>query len=241
MTSQLGTHYKGTILFFTSICKTSEMEGKLNLKTEEESCFTVLCCRQPNKVSCKNHSNNSWHFYAHFPKGGKTKTKMDDLRQDSQTGLPTKYFALCSEHFKASCFSRSVLIGTPVDFKRFYFEKGSVPSIYVEPKDSLTLDVDYPRNEERLANWFFPEKRSLDVSLRPYRGTWVSKSPPPPPPQKKNNDFFPNWVGLYAYSRYAFDLPRWQIHDLVHEDGPILESRRVQRRHAKLKPTTAAK
>ena len=63
---------------------------------------------------------------------------MDDLDQDSQTGLPTEYFALYSEHFEALCFSRSVLIGTPVDFKRF--EKCSVPSIDVKGKDSLDTD-----------------------------------------------------------------------------------------------------
>ena len=109
---------------------------------------------------------------------------MDDLHQDShaQTGLETKYFALCSEHFESSYFSRNVLIGTPVDFRRFYLEEGSVPSIYTKPKDSL--DVDYPRNEGRLANRFFPEKRSLDVSLGPYRETSVSKSPSP---RKKRN------------------------------------------------------
>ena len=56
MTSQLDTHYKGAILLFTFDCKTSEMEGELNLKTEE-SWLTVLCCRWPNKVRCKNHSN----------------------------------------------------------------------------------------------------------------------------------------------------------------------------------------
>ena len=102
-------------------------------------------------------------------------TKMDDLCQDSQTGLPKEYFALCSEHSEASSFSRSVLIGTPVDFKRFYLEEGSVPSIYVKSKDSL--DTDYPRNEGRLANRFFLEKHFLDVSLGPYRKTSVSKIP----------------------------------------------------------------
>ena len=100
---------------------------------------------------------------------------MDDLRQDSQTGLPAEYFALCSEHFEASCFSGSVLTGTPVNSKRFYLEKRSVPSIYAKSKDSL--DTDYPRNEGRLANRFFPEKRSLDVSLGPYRETSVSRIP----------------------------------------------------------------
>ena len=77
---------------------------------------------------------------------------MDDLHQDSQTGLPTEYFALRSEHFEASCFSRSVLIGTPVNLKRS--EKRSVPSIDVKGKDSL--DTDYPRNVGTLANQFFP-------------------------------------------------------------------------------------
>ena len=127
---------------------------------------------------------------------------MDDLHQDShaQTGLETKHFALCSEHFKSSYLSRSALIGTPVDFKRFYLEEGSVPSIYTKPKDSL--DIDYSRNEERLANRFFPEKRSSDVSLGPYRETSVSKIPPTP---QKNLISFRTGQ---AYLRYAFDLPR---------------------------------
>ena len=121
---------------------------------------------------------------------------MDDLHQDihAQTGLETKHFALCSEHFKSSYFSRSVLIGTPVDFKRFYLE-GSVPSIYTKQKDSL--DIDYSRNEGRLANRLFPEKRSLDVSLGPYRETSVSKIRTPPPPQKKKIDFFSDWASLF--------------------------------------------
>ena len=91
-----------------------------------------------------------------------------------------------------SYFSRSVLIGTPVDFKGFYLEEGSVPSIYTKPKDSL--DIDYSRNEGRLANRFFPEKRYLDVSLGPYRETSVSKIPTPP---KKKIDFFSDWASLF--------------------------------------------
>ena len=86
---------------------------------------------------------------------------MDDLRQDSQT----EYFALCSKHFEASCFSRSVLIGTPVDFKTFYLEKVSVSSIYAKPKDSLVIDyIDWSlRNEGRLANRFFHEKCTFKI------------------------------------------------------------------------------
>ena len=84
-----------------------------------------------------------------------------------------------------------------------------------------------PRNVERLANRCFPEKRSLDVSLGPYQEMSVSN---PPPPQKKS---ISSWI-RYAYSKYAFDFPRSQIHDLVQQDGPILEPYRVQLRHAKL-------
>ena len=40
------------------------------------------------------------------------------------------------------------------------------------------------RNDERLANRFFPEKRSLDISLGPYQEMSVSKIPSPP--KKKN-------------------------------------------------------
>ena len=73
-----------------------------------------------------------------------------------------------------------------------YLGKGSVPSIYAKPKDPL--DTDYPRNEGRLANRFFPKKCSLDVSLGPYRETSVSKIPFPPP---KKIDFLSDWLGLF--------------------------------------------
>ena len=121
---------------------------------------------------------------------------MDDLHQDSQTDLPTEYSALYSEYFEASCFSRSVLIGTPVDFKRFYLD--SVPWQKVQYHQ-------YPRN--RKIHWtlitqemretsksIFP--KNLDVSLGPYRETSVSKILSSPPPQKKV-DFFSDWVGLF--------------------------------------------
>ena len=201
--SQLGTQYEGRTLLFTSgSARQVKWRGKLNLKTGEKNWHTVLCCSRSNKVSCRNHSSTPGISIHAFQKETK-KTNMDDLHQDShaQTGLESKHFALCSEHFKSLYFSRSVLIGTPVDFKRFHLEEGSVPSIYTTPKDSL--DIDYSRNEGRLANRFFPEKRSLDVSLRPYRETSVSKIPTPPP-KKKIISFRTG----QAYSRYAFDLPR---------------------------------
>ena len=156
---------------------------KLNLKTGEKSWHTVLCCSQPNNVSCKNHSS-TWISIHAFQK---TKTKMDDLHHDShaQTGLETKHFALCSEHFESSYFSRSVLIGTPVDFRRFYLEESSVPSIYTKPKDSL--DIDYSRNEERLANRFFPRNLLWKFLSDPAEKCQYRKSQPPPPKKNKTN------------------------------------------------------
>ena len=126
-----------------------------------------------------------------FLKEAKREQKWMDLCQDSQTGLPMEYFALCFEHFEASCFSRSVLIGTPVNFKRFYFEKGSIPSIYVKPKDSL--DTDYPRNEGRLANQFFPRNVLWMFLWDPTMKRQYSKSPSP-----QKIDFFSDWVGLFV-------------------------------------------
>ena len=153
---------------------------------------------------------------------------MDDLRQDSQTGLPMEYFALCSEHFKPSYFSRSVLTGTQVDFKKF--QKRSVPSIDAKGKDSL--DTDHPKNEGRLANRFFPEKHSLDISLRPYRETSLPKIPLPPP----KNQFFSDWVDLFEI---CFRFSKMTDPRLCLTRWAYLEIYRVQRRHTKLRPTTS--
>ena len=71
-----------------------------------------------------------------------------------------------------------------------YHGKGSVPSIYEKPKDSL--DTDYPRNEGRLANLFFP--RNLWMFL--WDPTVKCQYPKSPPPRKKI-DFFSDWVGLF--------------------------------------------
>ena len=88
----------------------------------------------------------------------------------------------------------------------WYLGKGSVPSIYEKPKDSL--DTDYPRNEGRLCKSIFPKKRSLDVSLGPYRETSVSKIPSPSTPKI---DFFSDWVGqfdkCFRYSKMTEPRP----------------------------------
>ena len=106
---------------------------------------------------------------------------MDDLHQDSQTGLPAEHFAFAPSILK-HCFSRSLLIGTPGDFKRF--EKRSVLTINAKGKDSL--DTDYPRNEGRLANRFFPRNvLSTFLFWDPTEKSQYPKSPPQKKEKKK--------------------------------------------------------
>ena len=158
--------------------------GKLNLKTGEKSGHTVLWCSRPNNVSCKNHSS-TWISIHAFQKRPNEKKNGRPSPRFTCTDWPgnAKHFALCSEHFELSYFSRSVLIGTTVDFRRFYLEQSSVPSIYTKPKDSL--DTDYSRNEGRLANRFFPRNLLWTFFWDPAKKHQYPKSQPPPPPKKK--------------------------------------------------------
>ena len=48
---------------------------KLNLKTGERSWHTGLCCRRPNKVSCKNHSSTPGLSMHAFLKEAKRRQK----------------------------------------------------------------------------------------------------------------------------------------------------------------------
>ena len=82
-----------------------------------------------------------------------------------------------SQHLYIYRFSRSLIIGTPVDFKRF--EKRSVPTIDAKGKDSL--DNDYSRNEGRLANRFPP----INVLWKFLSDPTGIENPPPPPKKKK--------------------------------------------------------
>ena len=78
---------------------------------------------------------------------------------------------LCTPTILKHRFGRSLLIGTPVDFKRF--EKRSVPTIDAKGKDSL--DNYYPRNEGRLANRFSP----INVLWKFLWDPTVIQNPPP--------------------------------------------------------------
>ena len=103
------------------------------------------------------------------------KTKMDDISRIHRLTCQQNTLLCAPRILKHRC-SRSLLIGTPVDFKRF--EKRSVPTIDSKGKDSL--DNDYPRNEGRLANRFF-----LINVLWTFLWDPTSIHPLPPPPKKR--------------------------------------------------------
>ena len=190
MTSQLGTQCKGTILLFTLTAREVKWRGKINLKTEEESYLTVLCCRRPNKVSCKNHSSTPDISMQTFLNEAKRKQKWMTFARIHR--LPCQWNNLpCAPSILKHYVSEEVcLLGHQWNSRGFtltrYLEKGSVPSIYEKPKDSS--DTDYPRNERRLANRFFPRNVLWMFLGDPTVKRQYSKSPPPPP--KKNRFLF---------------------------------------------------
>ena len=113
---------------------------------------------------------------------------MNDLRQDSQSGLPRNTLPCAPSILKHRVPAEVCLLGHQ------WISRGFTLRRFQYHQYTRTLDNDYPRNEGRLANRFFRKKTSLDVSLGPCRVTSVSKIPPPP---KKKVDFFSDWVGLF--------------------------------------------
>ena len=118
---------------------------------------------------------------------------MDDLRQDSQTDLPTEYFAFCSDHFEASFQQKFAYWDT----SRFQ-EVWETFSTKNRREGERFVGQWLPKKWGKTRKSIFPDKRSLEVSLGPYR--YPNPPPPPPPPplkKKRKNDFFSNWIGLF--------------------------------------------
>ena len=188
MTSLLG---KGTILLFTFDCKTSEMEGedKSENRRRKLAHSTALCCRRPNKVSCKNHCNTPDISMQIFLKEAKRKQKWMTFARIHTHRLACQQNNLpcASSILKHHVSSKVCLLGHQWISRGFtltrYLGTGSVPSIYEKPKDSL--DTYYPRNEGRFANRFFPRNVLWMFLWDPTVKHQHPKSPPPPPKKKR--------------------------------------------------------
>ena len=184
MTSQLGTHYEGAILLFTSGCKTSEMEGEAEFKNRRKSWHTALCCRRPNKASCKNHSSTPGISMHTFPKEAKLKQKWITFTRIHMHRLACQWNTLpCAPSILKHRVSAEVcLLGHQWISRGFTLRKVQYHQYRRSRKIHWTLITQEMREDLQID--FFPKKRSLDVSLGPHRETSVSKIPPPP--KKKN-------------------------------------------------------
>ena len=177
-------------MLFTSDCKTSEMELEAKSKTEEESWLTVLCCRRPNKVNCKNHSNTPGSSMHTFPKEAKRKQKWTSFVRIHRQAFQRNTLP-CAPSILKHLVSAEVCL-----LRRQWISRG-----FCLEKDSL--DIDYPRNEGSLANLFFPEERSF--LWNPTKKCQYPKSTPPP---NKKIDFSPDWVFEICFQSSEMRDPR---------------------------------
>ena len=154
----------------------------------------MLCCRRPNKVSCKTHSNTPDISMQSFLKEANRKQKWMTFARIhrlvcQRNNLPCA-LSILKHHVSAEmCILGHQWISRGFTLTR-YLGKGSAPSIYAKPKDSL--DTDYPRYEGRLANRFFP-RNILWMFLWDHtmkRQYPKSPVPSPPPPPQKNQFLF---------------------------------------------------
>ena len=162
--------------------------GKLNLKTEEESWLTVLCCRRPNIVSCKIHSNTPGISIHAFPKEAKRKQKWTTFARIHRLAcqrntLPCVRSLLkhrVSAEVGQQWISRGFTLGK-VQYHQ-YTRSRKIHWTLITQEMREDLQIDFSRET------FFG-------TLLPYRETSVSKIPHHPPPQEI--DFFSDWVGLF--------------------------------------------
>ena len=188
MTSQLGTYCKGVILLFTFDCKTSKMEGEDKSENKRRKLAHSTVLQTPNKVSCKNHSNTPDISMQTFLKEAKRKQKCMTFARIHRLACQRNNLSCAPSILKHHVSAEVCLLGHQWISRGFtltrYLGKGSVPSIYEKPKDSL--DTYCPRNEKRLANLFFPRNLLWMFLWDP---TVKRQYPKSPPPRKKSISF----------------------------------------------------
>ena len=163
--------------------------GKLDLKTEEESCLTVLYCRQPNKVSCKNHSNTPGISMHTFLKDSKWKQKWTTFAMIhrlacQQNTLPCALSILKHRVSAEVCLMEHQWISRGFTFRKVQYHQNARSRkihwtlITQEMREDLQIDF-FPRNVLWTFLWDPTDKRQYP------------KSP------SKKIDIFWDWVGLF--------------------------------------------
>ena len=164
--------------------------GKLNLKAGEKGWHTVLCCRRPNKVSCRNHSSTPGISMHAFPKEAKRKQKWTTFARIHRLACQRNTLPCAPSVLKHRVSAEVCLLGHQWISRGFTLTKVQYHQYTRSRKIHWTLIAQEMREDLQIG--FFPEKRSFDVSLGPYRETSVSKIPLP-----KKIDFFSDWFGLF--------------------------------------------
>ena len=186
MTSQLGTHYEGAILLFTSGYKTIEMEGEAKSKNRRKSWHTVLCFRRPNKVSCKNHSSTPGISIHAFQKEAKRKQKWTTFTRIHMHRLAWKRNTLpCALSILNHRTSAEVcLLGHQWISGGFTLRKVQYHQYTRSRKIHWTLITQEMR--EDLRTEFFPRNVLWTFFWDPTEKRQYPKSPPPPQEKKQN-------------------------------------------------------
>ena len=169
--------------------------GKLNLKTEEESWFTVLCCRRPNKVSCINHSNTPGISMHTFTKEGKRKQKWTTFARIHRLACQWNSLPCAPSILKHRVSAEVCLLGHQWISRGFtlktvqyhqYTRSRRIHWTLITQEMREDLQIDF--SQETFFGRFFGTS-SFPTEKRQY--------PKSPPPQKKKTSVFSDWVGLF--------------------------------------------
>ena len=191
---------------------------KLNLKTEEESWLTVLCCRRPNKVSCRNHSKTPGISMHIFPKDAKRKQKCTTFARIHRLACHRNTLPCAPSILKHRVSAEVCLLGHQWISRSFTSKSFSTINIWEAERFTereMREDLQINFSQETFFGRFFGPS-SFPTEKRQY--------PEPPPLQR--NQFLSNWVGLFEICFRSSEMtdPR-----PCSRGWPILESRRVQR------------
>ena len=140
---------------------------------------------------------HTWNFCARFPKGGKTKTKMDDFARIHMHRLTCQRNTLpCAPSILKHCVSAEVcLLGHQWISRGFALRKVQYHQYTRSRKIHWTLITQEMRKNLEID--FFPRNVLWTFLWDPTEKRQYPKFPSLPPPPKKKFDVFADWVGLF--------------------------------------------
>ena len=158
-------------------------------KKEEGSWLTVLCCRRPNKVSCKNHSNTPGISMHTFLKEAKRKQKQTTFAMIHRLACQWNTLPCAPSISKDSVSAEVCLLGHQWIQRGFTLREVQYCQYTRGRKIYWTLITQEMRGGLQID---LSRETFLDVSLGSYRKTSLSKIP-----LSKKVNFFSDCAGLF--------------------------------------------